>query len=389
MRDVTEQLDEGAPELGFVPLRLASVEDYRLGRELARGGMGQILEADDLRHGRRVALKRPLGAGDAAVHRFVREARMAARLEHPGIVPVYEAGLLPSGEPFLAMKQVAGKSLHETVRATTRLAERLALLPRLIAVADALAYAHGRGVVHRDLTPSNVLLGAHGETVIIDWGVATDDATPAPGSVGTPRFIAPEQARGDAVDPRADVYSLGAVLHFTLAGGPPGAAELDPSLPADLRAIVARAMAADPAARYPTAAELADDLGRFVTGGLVRAHVYSPAARLRRWARRRRGALVAALLALVALVGIGAASFVRIARERDTAIAARERARATSERAAHLVAFLVEDLHPKLVGIGRERALAGLGAQVRRFYASVRAAPTAPLDILDAIDGKP
>jgi serine/threonine protein kinase len=97
MRDVTEQLDEGAPELGFVPLRLASVEDYRLGRELARGGMGQILEADDLRHGRRVALKRPLGAGDAAVHRFVREARMAARLEHPGIVPVYEAASCPRG----------------------------------------------------------------------------------------------------------------------------------------------------------------------------------------------------------------------------------------------------------------------------------------------------
>src|SRR4051812_35987995 len=143
---------------------------YRIEGEYARGGLGRVLLAHDTRLGRAVALKEILSPSPASVARFVREARITARLQHPAIVPVYESGRWPSGEPFYAMRLVRGPSLAEVVARTHALAERLALVPNLVAVADAVAYAHGQRVIHRDLKPGNVLVGAFGETVVIDWG---------------------------------------------------------------------------------------------------------------------------------------------------------------------------------------------------------------------------
>ncbi|HTM19516.1 MAG TPA: serine/threonine-protein kinase, partial [Kofleriaceae bacterium] len=155
-------------------------EHYEIDAELARGGMGRILHAVDRRHGRRVAIKELLSDTPALRVRFRREALITARLQHPAIVPVYEAGKWPSGEPFYAMKMVEGRSLDKVIGARPTLAERMGLLPNVIAVAEAIAYAHERQVIHRDLKPANVLVGDFGETVVIDWGLAKDSAANEP-----------------------------------------------------------------------------------------------------------------------------------------------------------------------------------------------------------------
>ena len=182
---------------------------YVLDREIARGGMGRVFEGRDLRLQRTVAIKM-LRAQDAALAiRFEREVKLAARLQHPGVVPVYDAGFWPSGEPFLVMKLVLGQSLARVIRDADTSADRLALLPHVIAAAEAIAYAHDQGIIHRDLKPSNILVGAFGETVVIDWGLAKDlraaarraateqrdgDAAPRPRSPATPP-PAPSSAR--------------------------------------------------------------------------------------------------------------------------------------------------------------------------------------------------
>jgi len=325
---------------------------YELDGELARGGMGRIWRARDRRLDRPVAVKQLLRVTPELVRLFEREVRITARLQHPSIVSVYEAGSLPTGEPFFAMKLVAGRSLKEVVREAGSRDRRLALLPAVIAVADALAYAHEQGVIHRDLKPSNVLVGDFGETVVIDWGLAkeigaTDDsldeiagspAADASRLAGTPSYMAPEVAEGAAADARADVYAIGAILYEVLAGAPaysgkasdevlervrsgppPALDDRQPGLPRDLTAIVDKAMARDPSRRYPSARELAAELRRFQTGQLVSAHRYSLRERLRRWTGRHRAAVVvaaaaAALLLVLSLVGVQ-----RIVRERDRA----------------------------------------------------------------------
>jgi serine/threonine protein kinase len=157
---------------------------------------------------------------------------ITARLEHPGIVPVYEAGRWSDGTPFYAMKLVAGRPLRDLILERTTVDERVGLLHHVIAVADAIAYAHGRNIIHRDLKPSNVIVGDFGETVVIDWGLAKDlsvteesivgggpfrealdDGLTSAGTIlGTPAYMAPEQARGEPVDQRADVFAIGAML---------------------------------------------------------------------------------------------------------------------------------------------------------------------------------
>ena len=270
---------------GAGALRTPEARRYEASTELGRGGLGRVALAHDHRLGREVAIKQLAHPSPATRARFVREVQLTAQLEHPGIVPIYDAGVGDDGEPYYAMRRVSGETLSQRVAAATTGPDRLALVPHVLAAAEAVAYAHDRGIVHRDLKPSNILIGARGETIVIDWGVArrtTDPLAPAPvaiahaptapvarpagdgdaGSgdrpadetssaaadgatevtpddgvtpptvdsdvvttagevVGTPAFMPPEQAAGAAVDARADVYALGATLYHVLAGSAP------------------------------------------------------------------------------------------------------------------------------------------------------------------------
>jgi tetratricopeptide (TPR) repeat protein len=360
-------------------------QHYAIEGEFARGGMGRILSARDRRLGRTVALKELQAAASPDARRFVREALVTARLQHPAIVPIYEAGRWPDGVPFYAMKLVSGRSLDVLIRAAEGgLLGRLALLPHLLAVAEAVAYAHGQHIIHRDLKPANVLVGGFGETVVVDWGLAKDlgapaaaDDEPAPGVgaggggentvvgtvLGTPAYMAPEQARGEAVDERADVYALGAMLYYLLAGTPPRSGttvrevlaaaaserplpvtEREPATPPDLAAIVEKAMELDTARRYPTARELAEDLRRFQTGQLVSAHRYSPGELLRRWVRQHRAAVTVAAVLGLALATAVTGGFLAVRRQARIAEAERDRARMAAAEAVQVNAFLREML---------------------------------------------
>jgi len=334
-------IDSQAPAASPTPgPRAAAADRYVLDREIGRGGMGRVFAGRDLRLGRTVAIK-VLRTRDAALaSRFEREVKLAARLQHPGVVPVYDAGFWPSGEPFLVMKLVLGQSLARVIRDADTRADRIGLLPEVIAAAEAVAYAHDQGVVHRDLKPSNILVGAFGETVVVDWGLAKDlraqetaerdksgltgiqplgGDTAVGAVVGTPAYMSPEQAAGKPVDLRADVYAIGAILYFVLAGtapqpastSPPGQAPaasgklvplglLEPRLPPDLLAVVAKAIAMDPDRRYPSAFELTEDLKRFAGGRLVAARQYSPLERASRFVGRHPVAVGLAFAAAAA-----------------------------------------------------------------------------------------
>ena len=350
------------PDLGLTPVPR---ELYVIEGEIARGGMGRILAARDRRLGRPVALKELLSSSPDLARRFEREALMTARLQHPSIVNVHEAGRWPTGEPFFAMKRVVGQPLDRVVLGAKALEDRLALLPKVLAVAEALAYAHEQGVIHRDLKPANVLVGAFGETVVVDWGLAKDllregafeegeekppelapDGLTVVGTVmGTPAYMAPEQARGERVDERADVYALGAILYTVLSGAPPYVGpsstavleevlkgppqpleERQEGLPEDLLALVRKAMAPAKEERYRTAREFAEDLRRYQTGQLVGAHRYSAGQLVRRWVLRHRAAVSVATAATIALAIFGALAFRQVQTERD--VAQRERAEA-------------------------------------------------------------
>src|SRR6185436_15844180 len=147
---------------------------YHIIGEHGRGALGRVSRAHDFDLGRDIAIKELISGGRVSEMRFLREVMITARLEHPGIVPLYEAGRWPDGTPFYAMKLVAGRPLRELIDSADTLERRLALLPHVIAVADAIAYAHSHRIVHRDLKPANVIVGDFGETVVIDWGLAKD-----------------------------------------------------------------------------------------------------------------------------------------------------------------------------------------------------------------------
>ncbi|MDP1827887.1 MAG: protein kinase [Archangium sp.] len=371
---------------------------YLRGAEIARGGMGRIVAARDLRLGRDVAIKEIFGATPDLELRFEREIRITARLQHPSIVDVHEAGYWPSGEPFFVMKLVQGRSLEAAI-ARTPPAARLSLLPHLVAATDALAYAHAHRVIHRDLKPGNVLVGDFGETVVIDWGLAkhlddpSDELTTALGHdadvpaltqagavMGTPAYMAPEQARGEPVDERADVYALGAMLYHLLAGsppytgntarevvdsvlaGPPARLEAEgAAIPSDLGTIVAKAMAREPSERYPSAKELADELRTFQTGKLVASHQYSLGQLARRWLRRNRAPVAVGAAAALVLTGFGVVSIAEISRSRGIA----ETRRAEAE---DLLDFMLFDLREKLEPLGRLDLLGSVAGKAARYY---------------------
>jgi len=262
VRDAEQDLETDDPTLP-----VDDPDRYEQVAEHARGGLGRVIRAVDKRLGRTVAVKELLRHDEWHEARFVREALITARLEHPGIVPVHEAGRWPNGAPYYVMKLVEGRTLKEVFAQTKKLGERLALLAHVIAIADAVGYAHSAGVIHRDLKPSNVIIGEFGETIVVDWGLARDtrrDGVPEPSTdlvravgsastisgkvVGTPAYMAPEQARGELVDERADVYAIGAVLYELLAGTVPHADSTPPAMPERL---IARAPAPPPTASPP------------------------------------------------------------------------------------------------------------------------------------------
>jgi serine/threonine protein kinase len=276
---------------------------YRLAGLAGTGGMGTVYVVEDTELKRRVALK-VLDVPDAGIEaRLRREAQVLARLEHPGIVPVHDAGALPDGRAFYTMKWVQGDRLDRRLSHPVPLAERLRLFLR---VAEAVAFAHARGVLHRDLKPENVMVGAFGEVLVLDWGLAkvladTGDLVPARRTgesavLGTPGFMSPEQRGGESatVDARTDVYSLGAMLQWMG----------DRESPRPLQAISRKAMAARREDRYPDVLSLAADVARFLDGEAVSADAESVLRRVARVAKRHRVALgiVLAYLAGRALI---------------------------------------------------------------------------------------
>jgi len=250
-------------------------------RRVGSGGMGTVFCADDTLLNRKVAIKVQTADGGQRTA----EAHVVASLEHPGIVPIHDLGTLEDGRSWYAMKFVDGQTLAQVAQDAS--------LPRLLNIVrqtcDAVAFAHARGVVHRDLKPQNIMVGSFGETLVMDWGVARM-ITDAADSAGTPGYSAPEQLAGAPPDPRADVYALGRVLAFVLGNQASRA----------LNAIVAKASAADPAERYPDAAALGDDLARWLDGLAVEAHRETPVEVVARWLSNNKtiAAMVAAYIAM-------------------------------------------------------------------------------------------
>ncbi len=398
---------------------------FRVVRLHARGGLGQVSLAVDDELDRPVALKEIQDRHadhPASRARFVLEAEITGKLEHPGIVPVYGLGHYEDGRPFYAMRFIQGDSLAEALaqfhadggphadpsRRTLALRE---LLGRFLDVCDAIAYAHSRGVLHRDLKPGNVMLGPFGETLVVDWGLAKPIGGAEPGgggegelgrelsgplrlsvgisgslpetmagaAVGTPQYMSPEQARGDLdqLGPASDVYSLGATLYSVLTGRPPvegrdaievlekvRRGEVEPPraarpwVPRALDAVCRKSMAIEPAARYESPRALADDLRRFLADEPVAALPEGVVDRLARWTRRHRAAALAGVgvLGVVAVAASISALLINgarlaEARAREAAVTARNReaeARAKTKASFYRAIQLV-DRYPRFV----------------------------------------
>jgi tRNA A-37 threonylcarbamoyl transferase component Bud32 len=298
---------------------------YARGKALGQGGMGTVFEATDRQFGRTVALKQADATGAAAMARFSVEALVTANLEHPGVTPVYDRGVNPEGKPFYTMARVQGRTLADLIAEAKTIEARLKLLPVLVRVAQTLAYAHERGVIHRDIKPDNIIVGRHGEAYVLDWGIAKvrglkatdrnaaatdhrlvlDEATTTEGAtrmgsvLGTPAYMAPEQAAGrvDEVDERTDVFALGALLYHVTTGRPPydgptlrsivdqalaanapAASTLAPDIPPAVHRVIERAMARSRDERFQSAAEVATALENTMTDALTDKR--SPAVRV-------------------------------------------------------------------------------------------------------------
>ncbi|HKI21128.1 MAG TPA: tetratricopeptide repeat protein, partial [Isosphaeraceae bacterium] len=387
----------------------ADGQRFRLLRPHAQGGLGAVFVALDNELHREVALKQILDhhADDpVSRRRFLLEAEITGGLEHPGIVPVYGLGTYSDGRPFYAMRLIRGDSFKEAIehfhgepgrvsagsrsrsrKAKTRGANATPLafhqlLRRFTDICNAIDYAHSRGVLHRDIKPGNVVVGKHGETLVVDWGLAkttgrsdpssdertltpsasSGDGETLPGSaLGTPAYMSPEQADGDleALGPRSDIYSLGATLYCLLTGRPPftGAEvgtvlravrlgefapprQVDPAIDRALEAVCLKAMALRAQDRYSSCRALADDVERWMADEPVSAWREPLSRRARRWARRNRTTVAAAFVALAAgVVGLGAVAGVqtqanaRLQQAKDATAAALEDTRAAKQAA--------------------------------------------------------
>jgi serine/threonine-protein kinase len=343
----TRSLPETAkaqPSLAVAEPREAAfcVSTFRGLRFHAQGGLGEIFKATGSEIPREVALKfikRRIAHDPDSLRRFLLEAEITGRLEHPGIVPVYGLGTDGDNNPCYAMRLVRGETLDEAIdrlqkthNPEERDRELRALVRRLISVCNTVAFAHSRGILHRDLKPKNIMLGPYGETLVLDWGLAkvfdapeaagapseerltpssggSGSGTPTVGVVGSPGFMSPEQAQAlwDQVGPASDVYSLGATLHCILTGQPPPPVRRAASpamisvntgrlwVPRALEAICCKAIAPQSDDRYPGAIEFATDLEQWLEDRPTSVFREPWLVRLSRWARRHRTAVAAAL----------------------------------------------------------------------------------------------
>ena len=391
---------------------------FRVLRPHAQGGLGAVFVALDTELNREVALKQILdhhADNDTSRSRFLLEAEITGGLEHPGIVPVYGKGAYDNGRPYYAMRFIRGDSFKEAIDqfhehtntqafssavgvnqgaghedhgrrasqavAVSRDLDLRKLLRRFLDVCNAIDYAHSRGVLHRDIKPGNIILGKHGETLVVDWGLAkatgkgdesagerammpmsaSGSAETLPGSaMGTPAYMSPEQARGeiDQLGPRSDVYSLGATLYYLLVGKPPFESEdlhslilavrkgefppprqLDPRIDKALEAVCLKAMALEPELRYASARALADDVERWMADDPVTALEEGWTRRLARWSRRHRSTTRAAAAALVVVATVATLAALAIGREQAqtrAALQAEKRARQSESKARGL-----------------------------------------------------
>lgn len=379
---------------------------YQIVRPHAAGGLGQVFIALDSELHREIALKLILDSHadqPEARSRFIVEAEVTGGLEHPGIVPVYGMGKYPDGRPYYAMRFIHGDSLRSAIEQFHRQTPDYSsfdfrnLLRRLIDVCNAIAYAHSRGVLHRDIKPGNIMLGKYGETLVVDWGLAKalgksavgadisqgpvipasasgsgtaigSDATIPGVAIGTPAYMSPEQAAGNVgeLGPATDVYSLGATLFCILTGKPPvqgndlaailqsvlrgeiaPPCSLQPAVPQALESICKKAMARSPASRYPSALALASDLEQWLADEPVMAHREPMSLRTRRWIRKHprivAGTAAAVLVGLtisILSLGIVNSQKLQLAKKNDQLDAAlvresieRQKAQASQRRA--------------------------------------------------------
>jgi serine/threonine protein kinase len=435
--DLIESTARGDPTLTLVP---GSRPDRRTGQAVAesssggrrfvikrlhaKGGLGQVFVAHDLELNRDVALKeiQQQHAHHAIGRaRFLLEAEVTGRLEHPGIVPVYGAGCHADGRPFYAMRFIRGSSLRQAITryhtentgqsASDRTITFRQLLRRFLDVCQTVEYAHSRGVLHRDLKPSNIMLGEYGETLIVDWGLAkvmrdddTQQVTPVSDespllpnlnqaadidtaigtTLGTPAYMSPEQAAGqmEELSPACDIYSLGATLYAILTGDAPFAKDkvadvLDrvragrfaaprsrrPQVPRELEAVCLKAMARDPKERYGSALQLADDIEAWLADETVSAYRTPVVDRVRRWGRRHRTSVLVTLAAVIVAMLVAAVGNVLLAAKNSDLRAANAReeiAKDQAERRFDLAMRAVEDYY---TGVSRQVILRQPGFQ--------------------------
>jgi serine/threonine protein kinase len=280
--------------------RLRAIEDrpdfsgtrYELLEPIGRGGMGIVFRGRDRELDRDVAIKVTAWSTAADAERLRAEARILARLEHPGIVPIHDVGRLPDGRVFTVMMLVRGERL-DARSAALPLLDRLRLFDR---ICETVAFAHARGLVHRDLKPANIMVGEHGQVLVLDWGLARGEGETGGAGGGTEGYMAPEQAT-PAFEVRSDVYALGAILRDLAAGA-------GDRVPRPLASIIARATAAQPEQRYDSPGALAADVRQFMDGAAVGAHRESPLEWTARQLRVYRAplALIGAYLAMRALL---------------------------------------------------------------------------------------
>lgn len=341
VRALSEELEEDPL---FSPLSELTLERLEM---LGEGGMGAVYRVKDKTLGRQAALKllHDQDANESMRTRFERETRLTANLDHPSIPPVFQAGTTAKGELYMLMKVIEGVTTAELIKRYHKdgrgLVELRRLLAILIKVSEAMDYSHGRGIVHRDLKPDNIMVGSHGEVMVMDWGIARDLAeqddlseslkvdagaiaksalegaglTQAGAVIGTPGYMPPEQAGGEDIDSRADIYALGAILTEILTGKLPvggsnalarvvqtcegkilGPSDLDRSVNSELDAIARKALSVDPDDRFQNAKMFIHSLQCYLAGDDLSFYQYSPRERVIRWARRHPSTLLISLL---------------------------------------------------------------------------------------------